>query len=118
MCEFFFFPPFVPLVSPITRWEKKKNRGKREKVREREWERERDRDRETEREIPESTFFSFCFFFDHSYKQTTTNHPKNQQQPILPIGALALIYPLKSSQNSTYHANHRNYLQLAKPHFC
>ena len=53
---------------------------------------------------------------------TATNKPQpttlNDQQSLTPpIGVVAYIDPLKSSQNSKCH-NSRNSLQLAKARFC
>jgi hypothetical protein len=55
------------------------------------------------------------FFFVHNYLIATTS---NQQQPALPLWALAFTYPWKSPQSFKWHTFFRNSLQVAKLHPC
>lgn len=56
----------------------------------------------TERKEILNLISSFCFFFDHGYKQISTKFPKGPTTTPS-LGVLAFMYHLKSSQNSKYH---------------
>lgn len=60
--------------------------------------------------------FSFLLFF--LWPWLLTNHkqpPFITSNHLTHLQVLAFICTRKSSQNSKYHDNHKNYLQLAKP---
>jgi hypothetical protein len=63
---------------------------------------------------------SHSFFFDQAIIKAEPTSLNGQQTPTMPLGALAFMIYVSSEKFPEFQTshNHRNYLQLAQPHFC